>query len=65
MFKGHLQSDSNEFRFKEILIAADCFWDPQGSAQALNLLHKAIMVALSAVAMLAMSYKTNVFFYQK
>lgn len=64
-FKGHLQSDNTVFRLKEILIAADYFWVPWDSTQALNPLHKAITVALSTVAVMAVSHKINAFYYQK
>lgn len=64
-FKGHLQSDNNAFKLKEILIAADCFWVPRDSTQALNPLHKPITVALSTVAVMAVSHKINAFYYQK
>lgn len=64
-FKGKLQSNNSVPSLKEILIAADSFRVPRDGTQALNPLHRAITVALSTVAVKAVSHKINVFYYQK
>lgn len=64
-FKWQLQSNNSVSGLKEILIAAEPFWVPWDATQTLNPLHRAITVALSTVAMKAVSHKINVFYHQK
>lgn len=64
-FKGQLQSNNCASGLKKVLIAADSFWVPWDRTQALNPLHRALTVALSTVAVKAVSYKINVFYHQK